>query len=248
MAFTPPAEKAWKLYIARKRKYFKDSKFARLLEYPQETHKDQKIQIGGENARFRILYAGNARRLGSEVPLLWQTERQLCNAIEKFSLIVEDLQNVELTVLLKSKKGFRGDRVNRLFDKQKNVRILWSVPFQEELVRSDLVVSDRSTVIEETLYRRKPVILWTDTRRYTHLSGRSIAPSGLDDRGAVYDLNAVPDQMHTKFIEKIALWHKGQSLTNQELGNYVWLDSRTSWRHVLEAVVGRSIAGKRAGA
>ncbi len=88
------------------------------------------------------------------------------------------------------------------------------------LERTDLMVSNTSTSIEEALTCRVPVFLNTWRRRYFHFPARLVPPTE-DDRGAVYGTRSA--DAIAPMLAAIMAAHR-RPLKDEEVRGLIWLD------------------------
>jgi len=94
------------------------------------------------------------------------------------------------------------------------------VPFEDDLARADLLVSFHSTVVEEAVAARRPVLLWGGTNRHRFLPARTTPPSSASDRAIVYAAEA--STALPRMVGAILEAHARRPLTDHEVASYVW--------------------------
>ena len=133
---------------------------------------------------------------------------------------VASLADTRLVIRAKHKPECDLEALTKLVAPPPNCEIkMRDVPFDEDLARSDLLVSFRSTTIEEAIFARKPVLLWGDTSRYSFLPARDEPPT-IEDRAALY--RACNAAKLPGMIQSILDAHTPRPLDDDEIAPYRW--------------------------
>jgi hypothetical protein len=175
-----------------------------------------------------ILHVGNYFEWASYLPWAYETSNDFVSSLADLVRSVSDLPDTRLVIRMKSNFARKGE-----FDAPTLRHLLPNVPcyeireggrFADDLAQADLVVGFHSTVIEEALHARRPVVLWGGDQRYCHVPAR-VTPPRAGDRAAVY-FPANRTQL-TGFLASILEAHAEFALTDRELSDYVWPADRT---------------------
>jgi len=172
-------------------------------------------------SRPQILHAGSF--LSWDRSLLWcvETSDEYADSIISLAKAILPLSEIDLNVRCKRKGECGLDVIRDLAPSGPNIEYSGTeIPYQDVIQDCVLLVSFMSTVIEEALLFRTPVLLWGPTERYTHLEPRRTIPTGPDDRAAVYtvsDQAALPEM-----VRAIIAAHGSLPLTDTEIEPYVW--------------------------
>jgi len=133
---------------------------------------------------------------------------------------VGQLKDTRLLIRAKHKPECDIEALTELVAPPPNCEIkMRDVPFDEDLARSDLLVSFHSTTVEEAIFARKPVLLWGATSRYSFLPARDEPPT-MDDRSVIYrarEAAQLPDM-----IQAILDAHTNRPLEDGEIASYRW--------------------------
>lgn len=133
---------------------------------------------------------------------------------------VAGLADTKLVIRGKQKPECDLEALTTLVEAGANCEIkMRDAPFEEDLAAADLLVSFRSTTIEEAIFARKPVLLWGATSRYAFLPAREEPPSA-DERAALYRVRRA--ERLGAMIEAILDAHAGRPLDDDELAPYCW--------------------------
>lgn len=183
----------------------------------------------------RILHAGNSQRWLTFFPYLFETSDEYLDGLSDLIDAVGHVASAELVVRIKGKAEQREAILDSLLPPGDH----WSVktrracPFEEDLARAHLMVSDMSSTIMVAIQSRVPVLLWGGTLRYRHLPARTVPPTR-DDRAAVYSVDHA--EQLTPMIAAILDAHAGLPLTDAEVAPYVWPESAPDVRRLAQAI------------
>jgi hypothetical protein len=150
----------------------------------------------------------------------FQTSDEFLASLAELIGAVERLPDTQLLVRAKRKLELDIPEYEKLAPASDRAAIkIRDVPFNKDLLDSDLLVAFRASTIEEALHARRPVLLWGGTARYRYLPARTTPPTR-EDRGVVYaadDARAL-----AVLLPAILDAHAGRPLTDRELAPHVW--------------------------
>lgn len=168
-----------------------------------------------------VLHAGSF--LSWDRTLLWclETSDEYADSILSFATVAANVESIHAVARCKKKGEAGGEAIARLLPRNSPVSLQGlERPFKEVLLETTLLVSFMSTVIEEALAARTPVLLWGPTDRYLHLSPRWQPPTGPGDRAAVYAASDEPAL--AEMLRSIVAAHNGSPLTDAEIAPYIF--------------------------
>ncbi len=150
----------------------------------------------------------------------FQTSDEFLASLSDLISVVEQLPRTHLLVRAKRKRELDIPEYETLVPASDRVAIkIRDVPFNQDLLDSDVLVAFRASTIEEALHARRPVLLWGGSARYRYLPARTKPPTTAD-RGVVY---AADDrQALAVMLPAILEAHGGRPLTDQEIAPHVW--------------------------
>jgi hypothetical protein len=172
---------------------------------------------------FRILHAGNCLDTAQHLPVAAETPDEYRAGLERLAAELAGLDGILLTLKLKLGKAglapetLKGWLAARGLDRFATVDT--DTPLAALLPATDLVVSNTSTVIEEALAHRIPVLLESWRRQYRHLPAR-LDPPAPGARAAVYALR--PGAAVAAMVAAIAAHHGRDRLTEAEIAGLSW--------------------------
>ncbi|GEM_PF-3387232 len=141
--------------------------------------------VGKENMSKKILlYPESTRPRCSTRAHFSQTFDEFVQSISSMLIALDNLEGVHLVVRLHPGigNGISTEELKSLLPYSKNLTILkGDTPFSDVLAIADLVINFSSTVIEDALQNKIPVILYDNTKRYKHIKdaqklGENISP------------------------------------------------------------------------
>jgi len=172
---------------------------------------------------FRIVLAGNFMTVRQHMPWATELPGEFLQSILEVAETVAQLSNVQLIIKMKAgKDGFPLAVLEKKLSEPifaGTVQLDVSSALSDVLPHTDLLISNLSTVIEEALANRVPVLLHTWRRRYRHFPAQTKPPSP-DQRAAVYGVK--PEQSLADMLTGIMQSHR-DPLKDEEVAGYVWL-------------------------
>ena len=121
-----------------------------------------------QSKEYTILHASTCKKFGGRDWIYENSFEYLDNInflIEKLSKI----ENVKLIIRFRQNIDNQYFLTKNLLNKSKNVEVKLSGNFYEDIMNSNLIISFSSTVIEESLYLKKPVALFGNDH-YRHIN------------------------------------------------------------------------------
>ncbi|MEQ8195400.1 MAG: hypothetical protein RIB59_13015 [Rhodospirillales bacterium] len=179
-------------------------------------------QPSAHRPKKRILHAGTYKSIFNYRPVVYETSDEFVCGLVAMVEAVSRIPDAELIIRIRPMPECDIATLKALLPEAPNCRIKTDGSFLEDLADADMLVSFSSTTIEEALHARRPVLLWGGSRRYRHLSARTVSPHA-DDRGAVYAPTQPSDL--EPMIRAILDAHHARPLTNLEQQGHVWSDS-----------------------
>ncbi len=175
-----------------------------------------------ESRQARVLFADSFVTWWYPHPWIFQNSDEFVAGLAELLRQMPGPENAKLVVRLKHKPECPPEVVRRLLGEVENCEVVErDRPLAADLASADLVVSFRSTTIQEALFARTPVLLWGASGRHRHLAARETLPTP-DDRAAVYAPAAPADL--APLLAAILKAHAGRPLTDEELAPHVWPD------------------------
>jgi len=168
-----------------------------------------------------VLHAGSF--LSWNRTLLWclETSDEYAASIVSFADAARDIDGIEAVVRCKRKGEGGGEAIARVLPDDAPVTMQGlDRPFKDVLPEVTVLISFMSTVIEEAIAARTPVLLWGPTERYLHLAPQRVPPTGPDDRAAVYTTSDRPSLV--AMLKGIVAAHAKTPLTDAEIAPYVF--------------------------
>jgi hypothetical protein len=135
--------------------------------------------------------------------------------------VINKLKNIQLIIRIREDQECSIKSLKNILPVSKNFMINSGGSFEDDLAKSDMVISFSSTTIEESLYARKPVGLFGGTSRYRHFDGSSKPPKN-NNRSAIYHLT---QKNMSDMLKSIIKAHSNSILTDKEVYKYVWPNS-----------------------
>ncbi|MDC2979735.1 hypothetical protein OAY11_02895, partial [Pelagibacteraceae bacterium] len=166
---------------------------------------------------FVILHASTCKKFGGRH---WIYENSF-EYIENINFLIKKLsnyQNVKLIIRFRENIDNKFELTKNLLIKSKNVEFKLAGNFYEDVMRSNLIVSFSSTVIEESLYLKKPVALFGNDH-YRHINHAEGTKNNI--MKSVYSLNR---NNFDENIKKIISKHNN-NLTKNEIQNYCFTEA-----------------------
>lgn len=192
---------------------------AQLTEFLADTKLSTLIPISSftplppnKSGKFTILYAGTFNPTMRHIPWLLETPFEFLDGLKTLAEAVSKLENAELIIRLRERSDNRDELDLEMIKKElssyPNIKFENEGSFTEALTKSDLLVANLSTTIDEALQHGRPVLLHSGTQRYQHLE---------PDANAVYISSPNLD----KLLKSIMIQQK--PLTAEELKDYAWI-------------------------
>lgn len=146
---------------------------------------------------------------------------EVLRAISALASAIDTLPDVRLVVRAKHKPECDLDALMHHVHPSPACDVkMRDAPFEDDLARADLLVSFHSTVVEEAIAARRPVLLWGSTNRHRFLPARATPPTGPSDRAVVYAVGA--SAALPRMVGAILEAHARRPLTDHEVASYVW--------------------------
>jgi hypothetical protein len=150
----------------------------------------------------------------------FQTSDEFLASLSDLVSVVEQIPGTHLLVRAKRKIELDIPEYEALVPASDRTSIkIRDVPFNNDLLDSDVLLAFRASTIEEALHARRPVLLWGGSARYRYLPARTTPPTP-SDRGVVY---AADDrEALAALLPAILDAHAGRPLTDAEIAPHVW--------------------------
>ncbi len=206
------------LGAAAARQVLPSEQHATIRPFSPERRLPKRAQEG--TGRRRILVADTYAVWLFPHSWIYQTSDEFIDGLIALARAVAEIPDTDLLVRAKHKTECDLETLVRLVDPPPGCEIkIRDVPIEEDLADADLLVSFRSTVIEEALHVGKPVLLWGGTTRYRYAEARTTPPNR-NDRAAIY---AVEEESGlAPMIKAILEAHSGAPLSATERARYLW--------------------------
>lgn len=114
-----------------------------------------------------IVYAVAQRKRSSVRFYIFETEEECLSSMSEVVSAVNKMEKAHLIIKLHPSAELSGDRMCHLLPPSDRMSILQKEPFADVLAVSDLLVSYTSTVIEEAIQERIPVVLFDKWKRFS---------------------------------------------------------------------------------
>lgn len=114
-----------------------------------------------------IVYAVAQRKRSSVRFYIFETEDECLSSMSDVVQAVNRMEKAHLIIKLHPGTEFSENQMRQLLPKSDRISILQKVPFMDVLAISDLLVSFTSTVIEEAIENRIPVVLFDKWKRFS---------------------------------------------------------------------------------
>ncbi|MEN0040993.1 MAG: hypothetical protein AAF764_06610 [Pseudomonadota bacterium] len=179
---------------------------------------------------FTVVIGGNYQDLERTVP--WQMEFAYEYQRLIFALIdqVAAMDDVVLKLRVKPTKS-EGLSILDIEEKiaasgaSNRIMIETKTKIHHLLATTDLMISNLSTLADEALMSRVPVMLMTHIGHYHHWPARTTPPT-VDDRASVYGCPDIGD--FPQMITAIKAAHHGKPLSEGEVAPYAWPDDTSA--------------------
>jgi len=174
------------------------------------------------NAHFTIVHAGNFMPARTHIPWLTELPGEYMQGILDLAEAVTKVDDIKLIIKIKAQKDglpieWMEEQIAGLGAGERVV-IDSKTPLPQLFPRTDLLVSNLSTTIEEALTCHVPVLLNTWRRHYNHLPA-SHEPPNAQGRNAVYCAKNKEDL--PRLLEAIKQHHQSP-LSENETQGLVW--------------------------
>ncbi len=121
-----------------------------------------------------ILHASTPKEFNSLRPLTFETTEEYIKQINIIIGVIDKIDNFHLIIKFRPTKRLNYETFRESLITSKNYTISIKESLGSLLEKSDCLISYSSTVIEEMLNHKKPVILFDSFKRYCHVSHRNI--------------------------------------------------------------------------
>ena len=164
-----------------------------------------------------ILHAGSYKILAQR-PWMYETSNEYISGLIAIIKQIEKTPDIKLIIRFRPKKELSLLTLKSLLPKTNNYEIS---------------MSNSSTILEESLHKRIPVLLWGGSNRYKHLK-YSLNNPNHKIRYAVYSVKNAYD-LSIKF-ESIFKYHFNKPLTDDELKDYVWFNNNSIKKFIEDCI------------
>lgn len=171
------------------------------------------------SAKFRIMYAGNWQDWGDYFAWVTQTSLEFLESIQKMCRIIKKYDEIQLTIRVRNKQELNVEILKQALNSELNIRVESSeTDFVAEMQNYDLLISNFSTTIEQSLMLKKPILFWGNVDKYVQYQPSYSPPTAIH-RSVVYASRneAELDLMLPAIVRE----HLNKPLTDLELTNYV---------------------------
>ncbi|MGD9537714.1 MAG: hypothetical protein AB7P52_08720 [Alphaproteobacteria bacterium] len=177
-------------------------------------------QAAPSRAGRRVLFADSFGMWWSKNIWFLQTSDEFVDGLRRLAHALADLPATELIVRLKHKTECDLEAIAALVDPPANCSLkVRDIPFERDIAEADLLVSFYSSVVQEAIHARRPVLLFGGTARCLYLPARETPPTGTD-RAALY---ACRDSSSVgAMVAAILDAHAGRPLDDAEIAPHVF--------------------------
>tara|TARA_Y100001970_G_scaffold294127_1_gene447188 strand:- start:30233 stop:32005 length:1773 start_codon:yes stop_codon:yes gene_type:complete len=167
---------------------------------------------------------------------IYQNSDEFIQCLIDFCDAIKQVDKVEALVRVKHKHECDLPAINQLVNPPKNVKInIRDGSFAKDVERADLVISFRSTTIEESIHARTPVLLWGASMRHPYLDVQNIKPN-ISKRSAIYMSNRKENL--AEMISSILDAHAGRPLIDEEIEPYVFSEDIRDLNYLAHSISG----------
>jgi len=181
---------------------------------------------------FYVLYAGNYSGPDFHMPWCTETPTEFLYAIYELIEEISKMDNFKLIIKLKVKKAhIHLDSIKQKIQSlgaENKVIIDIHSSFLSVLEKSDLVICNLSAALEEAIYNKKPLLLYSYRKKYFHLPC-SFLPASKSNLSYVY---GIKDKSNIcQIIESIKTYHSSILSGTDALKEITWQDEDFSDIH-----------------
>ena len=166
---------------------------------------------------FTILHASTFKLLNARF-YMYENSIEYYLGIVKLIKIVNKIKNIKLIIRPINNIDFDKNILNKYLNEK--ITIDKNKNFIDSMNQSDMLISNSSTTIEQSLYLRKPVGLHSYGNNYFHINGSLKMPDNYK-RYPVYQLN---DNNINDMLVNIQKYHHNKKLNNSEVSGLIWTD------------------------
>ena len=159
--------------------------------------------FNNNNNTFKILHASTFKAIPATRPWIFETSDEFYEGIKDLIDVVSEIENIHLTIRMRNIPECSLKWIVELASTSANVQIKSDGTFIEDLLASDLLISNSSTTVEEALTLDKSVLLWGYGARYSH-SKQNLNNNRINDNAI--DIESLKKQIikfrNNKFLSK----------------------------------------------
>ncbi len=179
------------------------------------------------NKKTNILFAGTYKVFLSR-PYIYQSSYQFINTIKKLSLILKDVDNINLTMNIRTNDEIDNNIYKNLLKDLPNSRLLFNSNIENLMQESNLLITNFSTLIDEFSYLNKPVVILNDFMQYECYKHLYLNQNEMNGLKSIYYLNSKEFESEIPYIvEKIKknykiskpkhIWAQNEAIDNHNL-------------------------------
>ena len=184
-----------------------------------------------------IIHAGSYKIL-SQRPWMYETSNEYVRGLSSLIDVINEIPNIKLIIRFRPKKELSMDTLRSLLPKSKKYEISVDSNLIKDIKKSFLLVSFSSTVIEESIQYRIPVLLWGGTNRYKHINVNHFLPNQ-NKRHCVYTANK-KDNLKILIVNLIK-YHFNEPLKNEEINSYIWQNDYLSKEKFVDKIINQKL-------
>ena len=176
--------------------------------------------LGGEGSNRVIVHAGTPKWMRGIRFHVYETPDEYVQGICDLASAVEQVPDARLIVMFRPSPELSLDDLKALVAFSERVMVSVDEPLVDVLGFADLLVSFSSTVIEEALQNRVPVLLYGGDGRYQHIGAPSITTGEAPGPSPVYHVKECNDLPYA--LQYILDTCSGQALGDNLYVGYVY--------------------------
>ncbi len=179
------------------------------------------------NKNINILFAGTYKVFLSR-PYIYQGSYQFIDTIKKLKFIFKNIDNINLTLNIRTNDEIDNKVYKHLFKDLPNSRLLFNSNIERLMQDSNLLITNFSTLIDEFSYLNKPVVILNDFLKYECYKHLYLNQKEVNGLKSIYYLNSKEFESELPYIiKKIKknceiskpkhIWTQKEALNNNNL-------------------------------
>ena len=179
---------------------------------------------------FNIIYQETSKDFAAR-PWSYETPTEMLSTLIFLIKKLENIKNLKLLIRFKSSDEMSFNTIKNLLPKSSIYKIKEGGSFSDDSVNANLVISNSSTTLEESLYSRIPVLLFNKSLRYDHIEASNIFPNK-NTRYPAYKIDDI--DMLLPMVVNIIKFHGKNKLNDNELKDYIWKDKKNNFEEIFK--------------